>query len=61
MLSIMLFLNQQQNWFSLTAMTPEYDKYGDNCYNTFQTHDKKYECRTGPFEGLGKFCRILQV
>ena len=37
-------------------------KYGDNYYSTYQTEDKKYECRTGPFEGFFvssvEFCKI---
>ena len=31
-------------------MAQEYDKYGDCSYNTYPIDDKKYECRTGPFE-----------
>ncbi len=42
------------------AMAQEYDKYGDSSYSQYPTDDKKYEYRTGPFEGLlCKFCRIL--
>ena len=26
--------------------------YGDNSYSQYPTDDKKYECRTGPFEGF---------
>ena len=26
--------------------------YGDSFYSQYPTDDKKYECRTGPFEGL---------
>ena len=37
-------------------------KYGDSSYSTYQTEDKKYECRTGPFEGFFvssvEFCKI---
>ena len=51
MLVIMPFLNQQQNSFS-NVMAQEYDKYGDNSYSQYPTDDKKYECRTGPFEGF---------
>jgi len=39
------------NLFS-NALAQEYDKYGDSYYSTYQTDDKKYECRTGPFEGF---------
>ena len=50
MLAIMPFLNQN-NSFS-NVMAQEYDKYGDNYYSQYPTDDKKYECRTGPFEGF---------
>ncbi|HEY6659475.1 MAG TPA: hypothetical protein VIZ62_13200 [Nitrososphaeraceae archaeon] len=50
MLGITPFLNQN-NHFS-NVMAQEYDKYGDSYYSTYQTDDKKYECRTGPFEGF---------
>ena len=33
-------------------MAQEYDKYGDSSYSQYPTDDKKYECRTGPFEGF---------
>jgi len=43
------------------VMAQEYDKYGDN-YSTYPTDDKKYECRTGPFEGFFvgsvEFCKF---
>jgi hypothetical protein len=40
------------NSFSNTAMAQEYDKYRDSSYSQYPTDDKKYECRTGPFEGF---------
>ena len=44
------------------AMAQEYDKYGDSSYSTYPTDDKKYECRTGPFEGFFvssvEFCKF---
>ena len=41
------------NIFSNTAMAQGYDNYyGDNSYSKYPTNDKKYECRTGPFEGF---------
>ena len=45
------------------AMGQEYDNYyGDSSYSTYQTDDKKYECRTGPFEGFFvnsvEFCKF---
>ncbi len=43
------------------AIAQEYDKYGDS-YSTYPTDDKKYECRTGPFEGFFvgsvEFCKF---
>ena len=48
-LVIMPFLSQS-NSFS-NVMAQEYDNNGDSYYSTYQTEDKKYECRTGPFEG----------
>src|SRR5680860_1453397 len=52
MLAVIPFLNQQQNNFLNQAMAQGYDKYGDSSYSTYPTDDKKYECRTGPFEGF---------
>jgi hypothetical protein len=35
------------------VMTQGYDdSYGDSYYSQIPTGDKKYECRTGPFEGF---------
>jgi hypothetical protein len=65
MLVLVPFLNQQQqqNIFS-NVMAQEYDKYGDSYYNTYQTDNKKYECRTGPFEGFFvssvEFCKQVK-
>jgi hypothetical protein len=63
MLAIMPFLNQN-NSFSNLVMAQEYDKYGDSSYSTYQTDDKKYECRTGPFEGFFvssvEFCKHIK-
>ena len=62
MLTIMPFLNQN-NSFS-NAMAQEYDKYGDSSYSQYPTDDKKYECRTGPFEGFFvssvEFCKHVK-
>src|SRR5918995_1819961 len=39
--------------FSNPAMAQGYDaNYDDNSYSSYPTDDKKYECRTGPFEGF---------
>jgi hypothetical protein len=58
MLGIMPFLNNN------SAMAQEYDKYGDSSYSQYPTDDKKYECRTGPFEGFFvssvEFCKHVK-
>ena len=63
MLMIMPFLNQN-NIFSNPVMAQEYDKYGDSSYSQYPTDDKKYECRTGPFEGFFvgsvEFCKHVK-
>ena len=45
-------------------MAQEYDKYGDSYYSQIPTEDKKYECRTGPFEGFFvssvEFCKHVK-
>src|SRR5215207_1380550 len=51
MLVLVPFLNN--NSLSNTAMAQGYDaNYGDSYYSQYPTDDKKYECRTGPFEGF---------
>src|SRR5829696_788917 len=56
MLAVTPVLNQPHGLFSNTvAMAQGYDNYyGDNnnSYSEYPTDDKKYECRTGPFEGF---------
>jgi len=63
MLVLVPFLNQYQNIFS-NVMAQEYDKYQDNSYSQYPTDDKKYECRTGPFEGFFvssvEFCKHVK-
>ena len=66
MLGITPFLNQNNN-FSNTVMAQGYegDNYGDNnSYSQYPTDDKKYECRTGPFEGFFvssvEFCKHIK-
>ena len=34
------------------AFAQGYETYGDSGYSQYPTDDKKYECRTGPFEGF---------
>src|SRR5215207_966467 len=40
------------------------NSYGDTNYSTYPTEDKKYECRTGPFEGFFvssvEFCKHIK-
>ncbi len=60
----MPFLNQNNSFFNVMAQ--EYDKYGDSSsYSQYPTDDKKYECRTGPFEGFFvssvEFCKKIPV
>ena len=50
MLVVIPFLNN--NSFFSNVIAQEYDKYGDSYYSQIPTDDKKYECRTGPFEGF---------
>jgi hypothetical protein len=63
MLVLVPFLNQQQISFS-NVMAQEYDKYGDSFYSQIPTDDKKYECRTGQFEGFFvssvEFCKHVK-
>src|ERR671921_1183140 len=63
MLVLVPFLNQQQqNIFSNTAMAQGY--YENSYYSQYPTDDKKYECRTGPFEGFFvssvEFCKHIK-
>src|SRR5688500_7234283 len=63
MLAVMPLFNNN-NSFSNTAMAQGYDNYyGDSgSYSKYPTDDKKYECRTGPFEGFFvgsvEFCKF---
>ena len=45
------------------ALAQGYDNYGDS-YSQYPTDDKKYECRTGPFEGFFvssvEFCKHVK-
>ena len=46
MLSVMPLFNNN------AAFAQGYETYGDSGYSQYPTDDKKYECRTGPFEGF---------
>jgi collagen triple helix repeat protein len=58
MLTIVPFLNNNNNhnsFFHPVVAQGYYgyqNDYGDTNYSTYPTEDKKYECRTGPFEGF---------
>jgi hypothetical protein len=64
MLVVMPFLNQNNNSFLPNVIAQEYDKYRDSSYSQYPTDDKKYECRTGPFEGFFvssvEFCKHVK-
>jgi hypothetical protein len=57
MLSAMPIFNNNK-----AAMGQGYDSYYGDSYSTYPTDDKKYECRTGPFEGFFvgsvEFCKF---
>src|SRR5215204_3172596 len=65
MLTVIPMLNNN-NSFTKVAMAQGYDDnyYGDNSYSQYPTDDKKYECRTGPFEGFFvssvEFCKHVK-
>ena len=58
------------NWIMLVPFTSinfpnaMAQEYYDDSYSTYQTDDKKYECRTGPLEGFFvssvEFCKHLK-
>jgi Collagen triple helix repeat (20 copies) len=64
MLSAMPLFSQQQNSLFSNVMAQRYDNYGDSYYSQYPTDDKKYECRTGPFEGFFvssvEFCKQVK-
>ena len=63
MLVLVPFLNNK-SFLANTAIAQEYDKYGESSYSQIPTDDKKYECRTGPFEGFFvssvEFCKHIK-
>ena len=63
-LLIMLVPFVSTNIYTNPAMAQEYDNYGDSSYSKYPIDDKKYECRTGPFEGFlvssVEFCKHVK-
>ncbi len=51
-------------FFLFEHIFTEYDNYYDDNYSSYPTHDKKYECQTGPFEGFFvssvEFCKHIK-
>ena len=69
LLAIVPFLNNNNVYNSILhpAVAQGYgydDNYGETNYSTYPTYDKKYECRTGPFEGFFvssvEFCKHIK-
>ena len=61
----MPLLNNNNSFLLNTAMGQGYNpNYGDSYYSKYPTDDKKYECRTGPFEGFFvgsvEFCKHIK-
>jgi hypothetical protein len=56
MLAIVPLLNNNNNhnsfFHAAVAQEYGYDNYGETNYSTYPSDNKKYECRTGPFEGF---------
>jgi hypothetical protein len=67
MLAVMPFLNNNNGFSNTAAMAQGYDNYygDDSSYSKYPTDDKKYECRTGPFEGFFvssvEFCKHVKL
>jgi hypothetical protein len=63
MLTAMPLFNNNNNNVAM-AQGYGYDNYYSNSYSTYPTDDKKYECRTGPFEGFFvssvEFCKHIK-
>jgi hypothetical protein len=63
MLAVMPLLNNNNNFLSNTALAQGYYD-GSSSYSKYPTDDKKYECRTGPFEGFFvgsvEFCKHVK-
>jgi hypothetical protein len=64
LMSSLVMLSATPLFNNNTARAQEYEKYGDSYYSQIPTDDKKYECRTGPFEGFFtssvEFCKHVK-
>jgi hypothetical protein len=65
MLAVVPLLNNYNSFLHpAVAQGYGYDNYGETNYSTYPTEDKKYECRTGPFEGFFvssvEFCKHVK-
>ena len=62
MLGAIPLLNNNNSILNAAIAAQGYDSYGDSYYSQYPTDDKKYECRTGPFEGFFvssvEFCKF---
>ena len=62
--SSLVMLSAMPLFNNYAAFAQGYDTYGDSSYSQYPTDDKKYECRTGPFEGFFvssvEFCKHVK-
>ena len=52
LVSSLVMLSAMPLFNNNAAFAQGYETYGDSSYSQYPTDDKKYECRTGPFEGF---------
>src|SRR5688500_13947235 len=64
LVSSLVMLSAMPLFNNNAAFAQGYDTYGDSSYSAYPTDDKKYECRTGPFEGFFvssvEFCKHVK-
>ena len=64
LMSSLVMLSATPLFNNNAARAQVYEKYGDSYYSQIPTDDKKYECRTGPFEGFFtssvEFCKHVK-
>ena len=62
--SSLIMLSAMPLFNNNAAFAQGYDTYGDSSYSQYPTDDKKYECRTGLFEGFFvssvEFCKHVK-